>query len=551
MKKYSVILSIFILGLVQHFLFPGQLIPEVLLIVLGGLLSVIYTFDSKYIIKKLDIELCCYLLVSIAIFIYFGFGIVTIAILIFWIIFNYANAFILENDLKNLSRDSDAVIEAGINKAIADTTNIDYGSIIQQIEQEIKNTYAKELIKLQHKYEQSMQIDKKKYEEIIRSLETEKNQKLGEANEKIKLVEAENSDLREINFQLQGKIDDLELQVKASNKAIEDLELKINRNKKLLDEKHLLLEEQEAVLSQTRTEREQLQAQLLDIQASDNRDGALLTEVQNKLAAVELSYNSLQQEHQEAKEAKNKLELENAQMQEEKDQLNNFNDENVRKLNEMESQLAKSNQENQELKMTTEKQRAEIEKLKQEVETVRSSYEDAVRRIESQSTVDTKESQILQDKQIKNSFKKGLKSATNEVCIISPWVSRYVVTRYNDEFVRLAKKGVKVKLIFGIGTDRQSGGSDSSNNSKLEKSRNAVKLIEKIFKKEKRSNLFVTFERDTHAKLFIVDNEWYLLGSMNLLSFDYSSEEDQREELAEKIYNPKKISAYKKEFFNF
>ena len=177
-----------------------------------------------------------------------------------------------------------------------------------------------------------------------------------------------------------------------------------------------------------------------------------------------------------------------------------------------------------------------------------------MQRIEAQKVED---SQILRSKEISDAFRQGLQSAKHEVCIIVPWVSSDTIDEYANEFKLLAEKRVKVKLIFGIGFNSKNKKHERKNKKSLSKSQNGVNKITYFFRNANRIELFKYKKCDTHAKLFIVDNEWYLLGSMNLLSFNYSDREvkedeiDNREELVEKIYNSEKIKKYKELFFKF
>ncbi|KAF1683261.1 hypothetical protein VER_02550 [Veillonella sp. R32] len=392
-NKYSIIILVFLLDIFRMYFFQNQIIPTLLLIVLGAILCVIYTIDSKYILRKFDFELFIYMLFSIILYKLLGQGSLAIAVFVFWFIFNTACAVITSYNRQKMFFKSEHIIEDELNHI---QNTVDIVSVENKLRNELEAIYRKDIEALRSKYEKSKN-NKKKYEKLIQSINEEKDEQLLKASQALQALSKENETLRDINF--------------------------------------VLVEENQ--------------------------------ELQNTLADL------------------------------------------------------------------------------------RNSYDSTIKKIENQKIKDDKETQILKNEKIRDAFKNGLNSAQSEICIISPWVGHRVIKNYAKEFQSLARKGVRVKLIYGIGVDKQVVDVNDSNYNRLVKSRNAVKYLKSFYTKEKKANLISTEERHTHAKLFIVDDNWYLLGSMNLLSFDYSDSDDKREELAEKIYNSKKIQLYKKEYFSF
>ncbi len=102
------------------------------------------------------------------------------------------------------------------------------------------------------------------------------------------------------------------------------------------------------------------------------------------------------------------------------------------------------------------------------------------------------------------------------------------------------------KIIYGYGDPASTKYLD--NKRRLENSREAIKEIKRIYQKLGKDYLLRVLESDTHDKLFIKDNEWYLIGSMNLLSSGIDHQNDNKE-LAEKRHNSKTVDIYKIMFF--
>lgn len=142
------------------------------------------------------------------------------------------------------------------------------------------------------------------------------------------------------------------------------------------------------------------------------------------------------------------------------------------------------------------------------------------------------EEKILKDIEIKNEFHNIIKKAKKYIYIISPRVSEWVY----KEVCPLLKKQIEmypdleIRVLYGL--------CDYSNNSKKykdniedkEKSRNCIKKYKEVL-----GNNFLFKESNTHVKLLICDDEEYLLGSMNLLSFAGNYKADNNGKLHHEI----------------
>ncbi len=103
------------------------------------------------------------------------------------------------------------------------------------------------------------------------------------------------------------------------------------------------------------------------------------------------------------------------------------------------------------------------------------------------------------------------------------------------------KKGVKIKIKYGIGKDN----SDNRNKSTNE----TVKELKDIFHG---SQYDLKFKKvNTHSKILICDNKFAIIGSFNFLSFDGAYEKDNRDEISAIVTDPKIIEELRIMEFDF
>lgn len=152
---------------------------------------------------------------------------------------------------------------------------------------------------------------------------------------------------------------------------------------------------------------------------------------------------------------------------------------------------------------------------------------------------------IVRDRAIRREFNKALCKATEELDIISPWMNFDVVNQYmQNAFEQLLKRGVVVKILYGIG--------DMSPNTSNERNKKTLEVaahLQRIFRDYPNFRMKCT---DTHQKLFICDEKFYVNSSLNILSFkaDYRGR-DVRKESSEASNNVKLIREYRELSFNF
>ena len=152
---------------------------------------------------------------------------------------------------------------------------------------------------------------------------------------------------------------------------------------------------------------------------------------------------------------------------------------------------------------------------------------------------------IVRNQTIRNEFNKALREATEELDIISSWMTfRVVNVVMQNAFERLLQRGVVIKILYGIG-DMSPNTSDKRNRKTL----GVAEHLQRIFCDYPNFRMKCT---NTHEKLFICDEKFYVSSSLNILSFraDYTGN-DAREESGEASNNIKLIREYRKSLFDF
>lgn len=152
---------------------------------------------------------------------------------------------------------------------------------------------------------------------------------------------------------------------------------------------------------------------------------------------------------------------------------------------------------------------------------------------------------IVRNRTIRNEFNKALQIATEELDIISAWINFNVVNEnLQQSFENLLRRGVTIKILYGIG-DMGLFTNDSRNR----------RTNEVVAHLKARFSCYPNFKMkctNTHDKLFICDEKFYVHSSMNILSFsaEYNNN-DVREEGGEASNNLQLIREYRHSLFNF
>ncbi|MBM6761861.1 phospholipase D-like domain-containing protein [Megamonas hypermegale] len=173
---------------------------------------------------------------------------------------------------------------------------------------------------------------------------------------------------------------------------------------------------------------------------------------------------------------------------------------------------------------------------------MRAEQGDFIRRLQEQNEQDN---YPLENREIRNKFDEALKSAEKEIDIFCPWISPKVVDEtMKDKFRRLLEKKVVIKIRYGIGNL-----SNGNNTNRNDKTQQYAQELQKEFKMYPNFKMLLD---NSHAKLFICDDKFYVISSFNILSFkgDYDGQ-DMRRELGEYSTNKQILERYRKQYFDF
>lgn len=194
------------------------------------------------------------------------------------------------------------------------------------------------------------------------------------------------------------------------------------------------------------------------------------------------------------------------------------------------------------------------EKYAAEISMLRKSMNDKIRELEL-----GKINEILMLEKLKENFWHSLTTCKREIDIYVPFIGSTIKDRKFIDSVSFAlSRGVKIKIRCGM--DDGSSQSDNGNGSAKHIHKSMKELKTKL-RGNKLANINnLTYKLDNaHCKLLIVDDEYYILSSMNFLS--YKGEDivnkygeimsEKWEELGEKSTCKENLKTYRDMFFNF
>lgn len=159
--------------------------------------------------------------------------------------------------------------------------------------------------------------------------------------------------------------------------------------------------------------------------------------------------------------------------------------------------------------------------LKNYASTKEINIDEDIRResIEQLETITKNEapSRYIMNYEIRKLFLHYLKEAKESLYIISPWMNSYIIDEeFLNDIQNLLKRGVKVSIIYGISAEEEQG---DYRNQKTNRLAQKLSGIGKDF-----DGLFKIQHGQTHEKLVICDQKYYVNGSFNFLS--YSGEDN-------------------------
>jgi hypothetical protein len=154
---------------------------------------------------------------------------------------------------------------------------------------------------------------------------------------------------------------------------------------------------------------------------------------------------------------------------------------------------------------------------------------------------------ILETLDILKVFRKSVQNAKAELDIFSPWLNDDVIykTSFKTDIEKLLKAGVKVKIRYGIGEEGEKK-KNQKDDWKQKRSEEIAKDLKQLFQKYRH---FSMFRDNAHAKLFICDDEYYVITSFNVLSY-HPRKKDTRREIGEMSRNLENLKEYRAMYFS-
>ena len=157
----------------------------------------------------------------------------------------------------------------------------------------------------------------------------------------------------------------------------------------------------------------------------------------------------------------------------------------------------------------------------------------------------------LRNEELRDVFIKMFDWAKKEICILSPWINEAVVDPiFVDKMERALARGVSIRIVYGIGdfnSNQKKKKNDDARNIRTEKVATELKNRFSHYGKK-----FAMHRSNTHGKLLICDDLFYVMTSFNFLSFtgDYKGQ-DVREEIGDYSEDKGMIALYKDRHFAF
>lgn len=160
-----------------------------------------------------------------------------------------------------------------------------------------------------------------------------------------------------------------------------------------------------------------------------------------------------------------------------------------------------------------------------------------IKKLESRS--DRSQNKIFCNGELHNLLLETLRNAKTEVDIMSPWLNWKIKEKLNPLLKKLLERGVVLKIAYGINNDNYADGATRN-----DKTGDVIGNLQKQFGGFKN---FHTKKISSHGKIFICDDSYYVLTSMNPLS----NKGDLWTEIGEKSWNKENLKKYREKYFDF
>lgn len=217
---------------------------------------------------------------------------------------------------------------------------------------------------------------------------------------------------------------------------------------------------------------------------------------------------------------------------------------------------------NEEKQKKLHKEISVLEAARNKVNEIITSQEDSISKLRTENErleKEIKSSTVLNEKEILNEFENAFKTACNEIDIAVPWLGKYSSTEFPNLMESCLKRNVKIKIRYGLKDEKKDKGySDSKLREKIANKESylttfewSVKNIIDLHKRfdKKYPGKFISCRSHAHTKLMMVDNKYYIIGSLNFLS--HPRDGSGWGELAEKSENASMIKSLYNSHFSF
>lgn len=181
-----------------------------------------------------------------------------------------------------------------------------------------------------------------------------------------------------------------------------------------------------------------------------------------------------------------------------------------------------------------------IKEQNQMILALRKSSGEIVERMEK-----NKRNKMLRNQEIRNRLIEAIEHAHFEIDILSPWMNHYVVNNsFIEKLQRAIERGVTIKIRYGI--------SGTSFNEKDRERNERTESVAKMLYTRLNPDKLKLIKGNDHSKLFICDDNFYVITSFNPLSFDGDySKENQRGEIGELSHDKSNLRSYRNIFFEY
>lgn len=368
-----------------------------------------------------------------------------------------------------------------------------------------------------------------------------------------------NSVLEKRGAEYEEQVQSLAQSIAEIQKEASDAELKlIEATKQLLDaEQNIRSYEQKLKSSQETTDKLKSEYDIIKSQLEDTTLSAItresyekkINELDSKLSESNKQSIAMKKDLKKAKSElkvviseKERLERDFTDLSEEKKRVH-------RRLEKARNEKLELEKEQLKIKQENEAYLKNVENLQSENKELRAQMNEYFEENKHFKHLLDNESKILENAAIRRAFDSALQTSTKEIDIFAAWINNNVVDeRMLQIFESLLKKGVTIKIRYGIGDE-----SNPENDSRTWWTKENAKKMKKRFAKY--GDLFRMKWDNSHAKLFICDDQFYVISSFNILSFDGKYESRNgisiRRELGEWSKNISNLQAYRKMYFDF